>query len=161
MITQSELKELLHYDPETGVFTWLISVSNVKTGAIARDYSHGYLRVSIKGKRYYGHRLAWLYMTGEWPKHQIDHINHVRCDNRFKNLRCATNSENHKNTPRRKDNKTGITGVSWEKAHKRWVVQITSPCKRVCRTRHIDFFEACCSRKSAENKYGYHENHGK
>ena len=161
MITQSELKKLLHYNPDTGIFTWARSIAGVRAGDIAGDYTHGYSRIGINGKRYYGHRLAWLYMTGDWPKHQIDHMNHVRDDNRFKNLRCTTNSENHKNTPKRKDNKTGIIGVTLERSNKAWSVQITLNCKSRHRSRHSDFFEACCVRKSLENKHGYHLNHGK
>lgn len=98
MITQKRLKELLHYDPETGLFTWKVSRGGVKAGSITGCYGcHGYLRISIDGKRYLSHRLAFLYIDGAFPPEQVDHINEVKDDNRWCNLRHATHGQNQKN----------------------------------------------------------------
>jgi len=162
MLTQSELKELLNYNPETGVFTWVKKIRTVSAGDIAGGImgDQKYVRISINGKKYLGHRLAWLYMTGEWPKHQVDHINHVRSDNRWINLREATNQENQKNASKRKDNKSGLTGVHWVKKECKWIAIIQVNKKPKCLGLHEDKFEAFCARLSANNKYGFHANHG-
>ena len=163
MITQKELKELLHYDPETGIFTRLISFSDkAKVGNIMRTKtSHGYIAIRIRRKIYKAHRLAWLYMAGVWPKHHIDHLNHIRDDNRLINLREATYQDNAKNRALNKNNKSGVCGVSWYKTKGKWVAQISDKEKKINLGYFIDKFEAACARKSAENKYGYHGNHGK
>ena len=89
MLTQSELKSLLHYDPETGLFTWIAPLSNrVQVGDVCSTVAPiGYILIGVRGQKLYAHRLAWLYMTGEWPENQIDHINCVKTDNRWANLR--------------------------------------------------------------------------
>lgn len=163
MITQKELKAAVHYNPETGVFTWKICRSDrMKAGDIAGCLNNrGYLRICIDGKVYLAHRLAWLYMTGEWPKGQIDHIKHVRHDNRWVNLREATHQENQKNQTRRKDNTSGVCGVVWHKPSGKWQSQISVNDKSMYLGIFIDKFEAICARMSANNKYGFHENHGK
>ena len=76
MLTQAKLKEVLHYDPETGDFTWQVSTANcIKVGALAGSKdSYGYHKIAIKGKTYKAHRLAWLYTHGEFPEDAIDHI---------------------------------------------------------------------------------------
>lgn len=98
MITQEELKEVLHYDPETGIFTWLKTVnSRAVKGSIAGCKSSAYIEISYNKEKYQAHRLAWFYMTGQWPEVHIDHINRDKQDNRFCNLRQATNSQNKAN----------------------------------------------------------------
>ena len=112
MITQDDLKSILEYDPDTGVFKWLISVSrNVKAGDVAGWNGAGYIRISIKGKPYLAHRLAWLYFYGNIPESFIDHINMIPSDNRIQNLRLATNAQNMLNVSRVKKNKLGVRGV--------------------------------------------------
>lgn len=99
MITQKELKEILHYDPETGIWTWLVSNSKrVRVGDKAGYLCthNGYWRIKINGKRYRSNRLAFLYMTGKWPN-VADHENRIRNDNRWKNLRDLDSSGNNKN----------------------------------------------------------------
>lgn len=114
-LTQLRLKELLHYDPVTGHFTWIVANSNrapAGTPAGRTGNSHGYCPIGIDGKRYRAHRLAWLYMTGEWPPEHIDHINGVRSDNRWHNLRAATLKENNRNMGLQRNNAAGYKGVS-------------------------------------------------
>lgn len=113
MIDAATLRRLFRYDPDTGLFIRLKSThKNAPAGVVAGGRSAGgYIMIAILGRRYYGHRLAWLYMTGQWPAAQIDHINCVRSDNRWSNLRAATHQQNHWNVPRHRDGKSGIKGV--------------------------------------------------
>lgn len=125
-LTQKELKKNLHLDPETGRFTRLIRSStsiNIgdEAGYVGPD---GYSCLSVNSKVYLTHRLAWLYMTGEWPKDMVDHINQIRDDNKWGNLRECTNSQNQSNRPKPKDNTSGYKGVSWHKRNNRWISSI-------------------------------------
>ena len=162
MINQSELKRLFHYDPETGLFTRLVKTATwVNIGDIAGTvHSYGYICMGIHGRVYTAHRLVWLYVTGKWPKEQIDHINHDRADNRWVNLREATHRENNKNRGMYKTNASGICGVNMDNASGKWKAQINIKGKRKHLCSSDDFFEAVCARKSAENKFGFHPNHG-
>lgn len=125
MITQDELKEFLQYDAETGIFTWLKRTSNrVKIGAVAgTKHCAGYVSISLNGKLYLAHRLAWLYTHGELPKHEIDHINGKRNDNRILNLRQATHKQNLYNTGMFSHNSSGIRGVFQRKDTGKWQAQ--------------------------------------
>ncbi|WP_031200374.1 HNH endonuclease signature motif containing protein [Mesorhizobium sp. LSHC414A00] len=115
MISAKAMRDVLNYDPSSGVFTWKVKISKKvvvgrRAGAINSD---GYRQISIFGRRYYAHRLAWLYVTGEWPPVLIDHENLNRDDNRWANLRSATKSQNAANTNKSSSNATGFKGVSW------------------------------------------------
>jgi len=162
MINQETLKQQLHYNPETGVFTRLIaSARRVKIGDVAGWLdSTGYIQIMVLGKSYRVHRLAWLYVYGNFPPEQVDHINHVRDDNRIINLRLATHQENNKNASMSKRNKSGITGVFWKKQNRKWQARIMVNRKSIHLGFFTDKFEAICARLSANNKYGFHENHG-
>jgi hypothetical protein len=97
-ITQERLKQLVAYDPDGGEFTWLVTVSNrAPAGRKAGGMSNGYIVIRLDGVLYRAHRLAWLYVHGVWPEHDIDHINGRRSDNRLVNLRPATRAENLQN----------------------------------------------------------------
>lgn len=116
-----DLKRQMHYDPETGKLTWLISKKGVTQGrqVSPRPTNDGYLQCVFNGKHYYQHVLIWFYQTGEWPKDCIDHINRERADNRWGNLREATQTQNLYNSTGAL-NKTGyknITETKWG-----WVV---------------------------------------
>jgi len=116
-LTQERLKHLLHYNPDTVVFTWLSKPSRrINSGSIAGRIKpkKGYVEIGISGRIYLAHRLAWLYIYGTWPKEQVDHINGIRNDNRIKNLRLATTSQNQWNKKMQKNNTSGIKGVSWD-----------------------------------------------
>jgi hypothetical protein len=102
-LTAARLRELLHYDPETGIFTWVHgtrkSPAGSRAGYVMKGKNLGYRAINLEGCCYYEHRLAWLYMTGAWPQHQIDHDNHARTDNRWSNLFDRTPKENVANRP--------------------------------------------------------------
>lgn len=127
-ITQSRLQELIDYDPGTGVFRNRVHRSatarqGAVTGCVARN---GYVVIRIEGVLYYAHRLAILYVTGELPPKMTDHINGDRTDNRFENLRPATNQENMGNKKRGKPNSHGLRGVRYNKPGPNpWCAQIT------------------------------------
>lgn len=120
------IRDALSYDPSTGLFTWRVSpCKNVKAGdAAGFSRAGGYVGIQIGGKTYYAHRLAWLYVHGRWPTHQLDHINRIRGDNRIANLRECTNTENQQNRNVSRANVSGFTGVSWNRAARKWVAQI-------------------------------------
>lgn len=121
MISQARLKELLYYDPDTGIWSWRVRRQSVAPGQIAGTTHHtGYIIIAIDRKQYAAHRLAALYMTCEWPANQIDHINRVKSDNRWNNLRNATNALNKANTAKTKRNTTGFKGVFADKRTGRW-----------------------------------------
>jgi HNH endonuclease len=126
MLTQAELKRQLHYDPETGLFTWLISnKNNVKIGDTAGSYDmYGYLTIRIHYKSYKCHRLAWLYVYGVFPNVYLDHINRIKNDNRIINLRAVTAQQNQFNTKTRFDSTSGYTGVSFRKDRKKYTAYI-------------------------------------
>lgn len=138
MITQTRLKEVLDYSPETGVFTWRerdvpldadrakVSAWNTKyAGKAAGVKTHGYIRISIDDKKHYAHRLAWLYSYGSMPS-LLDHKNRNGFDNRISNLRIATKRQNVKNSDRR-DNTSGHRGVRRSANGKRFIVQHKTP----------------------------------
>ena len=117
----------LAYSQETGVFTWRTSTRGHRAGAIAGSVhaGHGYVSISVGGRRFFAHRLAWLVTNGQWPPLGIDHINGNRSDNRISNLRLATRSENQQNLrgPMR-NNAAGVLGVCLVKSGK-FQAQIT------------------------------------
>lgn len=114
MITQSRLKEVLHYQPETGRFTWRMRTSTrIHVGDTAGGLSRGYIVIRVDGTLYQASGLAWLYVTGNFPQLQIDHKNTVKHENWFGNLRDVTGAINRQNrrTPQ-KNNRLGVLGVS-------------------------------------------------
>jgi hypothetical protein len=126
-ITQERLKSLLHYEPETGVFTHLTKTKNKQIGDEAGSIpKHGYRQICVDGKLYYAHRLAFLYMTGAFPTQFVDHINHKPADNRWCNLRPASQVENHYNRSLSSNNKSGIKGVIWNVHQQKWLAYITA-----------------------------------
>lgn len=161
MLDQSRLKELLHYDPETGIFTWLKPTSNrVKVGAVCNTVGPiGYVVIGVLGKRLYAHRLAWLYMTGGWPSDQVDHANCDKLDNRWSNLRVAGKTKNMQNIGLRANNSSGFTGVGFHAQTGRWRAYIADSGNMV----HVGLFDtidqAVAARESAaKSHYGefYH-----
>jgi len=132
-LTADYVRSILDYDPETGTLRWKHRHDAPPTWnaryalkTAGCKSSKGYWFISINYKRYLAHRLAWLYVTGYWPKHQIDHIDVDKLNNRFSNLREATNSQNHANILAQKNNKCGVKGVSLHQDGRKWVAW----CKR-------------------------------
>lgn len=125
LLTQSDVQELLDYDEKTGFFQWKKKRRGIQTGVyLGADNGFGYLRITVLGKSYYAHRLAWFYVYGTWPD-QIDHINGVRDDNRIKNLRDVTAQQNNQNKLKaQKNSDSKILGVSWHKKAKKWQAHI-------------------------------------
>ena len=128
MITQEELKKQLYYNSETGIFTRLISNHHsVKIGDKAGCLDNGYLRIVVNNKQYYAHRLAWLYIYGEfnqYPQFVIDHIDGNKLNNKISNLRKITNQQNVLNQKLRKNNTSGVKGISWHSRDKCWIARL-------------------------------------
>jgi hypothetical protein len=137
MLTQAILKENLHYNPETGIFTWIKSKTKVKRGDIA-GYTDckGYIAIGLNKKLYRAHRLAWLYVNGIMPTMHIDHVNRIKADNRIDNLRQATAAENNHNKDLSRKNKSGFKGVCWNKKNKKWRAECTNNGK----SHHLGYF---------------------
>lgn len=162
-MTPTEIGELLSYNQETGHLTWKISrkgrgcVAGWPAGTISHRRDTSYLAVMLRGKKHYAHRLAWILSHGEIPDGMhIDHIDGDGTNNRLINLRLATRSINQRNARLARNNKTGISGVN---ALERGGYVASIAGDYIKHTK--DFFEACCLRKSAEIKAGFHENHGR
>lgn len=126
-------QSLLDYNPKTGQFTWKVKrAAAVNAGDVAgTTHKKGYIIIRILNKNYKAHRLAWLFMKGEWPDGHLDHINRVRNDNRIENLRIATFAENNWNAGIRTDNTSGVKGVSQDKGSRKWRSQISINGKKV------------------------------
>jgi hypothetical protein len=127
ILTQERLKELLNYDPATGIFTWRIAIrGNVKVGQKAGNlHPKGYVIISVDRRLAKAHRLAWLYVHGEMPPDELDHINRIPNDNRIANLRLADRYTNTQNTGMQKNNTSGYRGVSWHKGQRKWRARIS------------------------------------
>jgi hypothetical protein len=128
-LTQARLKELLHYDPDTGVFTWQIDRGRLaKAGCRAGYYADkGYRKITVGSKSFAEHRLAWFMTCGAWPVGVIDHINGIVDDNRISNLRDVSRSANSQNQRRgKKHSTTGFLGVCAGKG--KFQGAITLPC---------------------------------
>lgn len=126
-LTQKQLKEILHYNLETGKWTWKVRLANRRLiGSQAGTTTvQGYIGISILNKRYLAHHLAWLYMTGEWSKTLIDHINGEKHNNQWINLREANYSQNSANSKLMITNSSGYKGVIFiENKKKCWHARI-------------------------------------
>ena len=162
VITQNRVKILLHYEPKTGVFTWIISAAKrIKVGDVAGTINNmGYRSIGLYGRIYLAHRLAWLYVYGEFPPDQIDHINGITGDNRIVNLRAVDATANMRNQKKDKRNTSGITGVHWYPPTKKWQSRIKVGKRNI----HLGYFEckyrAASYRKLAEEIYGFSKRHG-
>ena len=160
--TRKEVAKLLAYCPDTGVFTRTVSNNNrFPVGEIAGYINtKGYRQIKLGKKRYYASRLAWLFVHGEWPDGQIDHINHIRDDDRIKNLRVVSSRGNNRNRSIASNNVSGVTGVHWLTSRQCWRSNITVNGKRIHLYHGKDIDKAIDARKAAERKYGFHKNHG-
>jgi hypothetical protein len=126
-LTAERLKQLVHSDPESGIFTAACDreSSSIKAGQrLGWINGKGYYHIMLDRRSYRANRLAWLYMTGGWPPHQVDHLNHDKADDRWANLRAATNQQNQRNITMSKANTSGIRGVGWHKRIEKWQASI-------------------------------------
>jgi hypothetical protein len=138
ILTQARLKELLEYNPETGDFHRVVGRKGAGfSGTKAGSPSHGYLTIMVDGKNYRCHRLAWLYVYGEFPNGHLDHINREKTDNRISNLRVASKKQNAENTGIQANNKSGHRGVFWNSQKSKWHARI----KHHGKTLHLGFFD--------------------
>ena len=161
--TQERLKQVFEYNPETGIFmrkpklTKRSRKTAIPVGTIHED---GYVYFGLDYKIYLAHRLAWLYMTGEVPNY-LDHKNGIKSDNRFSNLRLATQAQNQLNHQKTCRNKSGIKGVCWVKRSNRWVAQASLNGKYnwLGSFKTIEEAEACV-RAFRELHHGEFTNHG-
>lgn len=113
-LAHKRLRDVLSYDPETGLFTWLVKVTKyTRVGTTAGGvHSSGYRIVCVDSVLHRGHRLAWFWVTGNWPAHPIDHRNGVKHDNRFSNLREVSHQVNCQNLQgAQANNRSGYLGV--------------------------------------------------
>jgi hypothetical protein len=160
MITQERLKEVLSYNPEAGDFKWLIDHKRLRVDRVAGSTNrHGYVNISIDGWPYQAHRLAFLYMTGDIPE-QVDHISHSKSDNRWSNLRPANSNVNNKNKSMHKNNTSDVNGVDWSASTGKWRARISVNKKRVGLGYFDSKEDAAKARADADEKYGFHANHG-
>lgn len=125
-LTRQQLLDALTYDPDSGQFFWRDrpGARPVKSGAVAGCSAGTKIIIGLNGKLYAAHRLAWLYMTGNWPVALVDHVNGDPYDNRWSNLRGATQSENLRNRSKTRANTSGFKGVSLCKDTGRYAARI-------------------------------------
>ena len=136
-LTKSELKRVLYYNPDTGVFLAKVQTSRRQIGDVAGSLKQsGYRVISVNGHSHYAHRLAFLYMTGEFPPKEVDHINGDKGDNRWCNLRLANHAENIRNSGVRPNNKLGLKGV-YRSLNGRYRARIKTNGK----TTHLGYFD--------------------
>jgi hypothetical protein len=152
-LSHGRLQELLDYDPNTGVFTWRVARGNAKAGSIAGHRGgRGYWSISINGRPYRAHRLAWLWIYGLWPSGILDHKNRIKDDNRISNIRECSETENLRNRGRFTNNQSGTTGV-YRATDNTWCARITVNYKNI----HLGVFraidDAIAARKAAEARY--------
>jgi len=146
-ISADRLRSLLRYDPDTGVFTWRVvhgGRKRIPAGIVAGTRftpacgKSDYLAITLDGRTYSLHRLAWLYMTGEWPDSFIDHADMDGMNNRWSNLRLATKGQNMQNRRPQKNSKSGRKGVGWLAANRKWRAYICVNRK----FRHLGLFDS-------------------
>jgi len=156
MLTQERLKALLHYDPDTGIFTFLVGRGGkhvgMRAGYINDAISHVCRRVGVDGKRYRTSHLAWLYMTGKWPLYTLDHINRDSLDDRWINLREATPSEQCVN---RRNWGKYARGVSYQ--NDRFSARISRRGKTLFLGKFTTEAEAAAAYQAAAARFGYNE----
>lgn len=162
MLTQDNLKKIIDYNPDTGIFTWIQSTAlKIKIGQVAgTETKNGYRQLRYKNKCYLLHKLAFLYMTGSIPI-EVDHIDTVKDNNKWNNLRGSTKAQNQHNVSLRVDNTSGIKGVCWNKKTKRWITYLKVQGKVIHRGCFINIEDAKSDIRLAREKYHVEfTNHG-
>lgn len=159
--TYDECVPLLAYDAESGEISWKVARGRCAAGTVAGcDSQRGYRIIRVLGSMIYAHRVAFLLMTGRMPD-QVDHINGIRDDNRWSNLREVTLAENRKNQKTPVTNTSGRIGVVWLEDKRRWRATIKAGNKTTYLGNFHDFADADAARAAAEVSFGFHPNHGR
>jgi hypothetical protein len=155
VIDQETVKKLFHYDAESGMLLWRYGNGrNVKPWQeVKAKNGHGYYTAKIHGKSYLAHRLAWLYVHGTFPEQDIDHKNRIRNDNRLRNLRAVSRTDNCQNISLPSHNKSGHIGVSWFKNHDCWTVYVKVNKKNKWLGYYKNLNDAIAARKEGEKQY--------
>ncbi len=171
-LTQAMVKELLNYDPATGALTWkhrsrkwfpepnsfiLWNAAHAGQPAFTSRTADGSLRGKLLNRTYLAHRVIWLWVCGEWPDLEIDHINHRPWDNRFSNLRHVTRYQNQRNQVLYRNNKSGCAGVHWRPELGKYLVRIGPRYVGLYPTK----LQAIAARIAANKLYGYAAGHGR
>lgn len=155
MNTLAEFQELLSFDSDAGTFQWKVNRGGaVRAGDAAGTVNkEGYVRILVAKRSYLAHRLAWLFVHGEWPSGMLDHANLNRRDNRLSNLRIADLTLNAANTPLRRDSTSGLKGAYWNRRAGKW----QSSIKVRGKSHHLGMFaskhEAHQAYVTAANKF--------
>lgn len=179
-LTAAYVRSILYYDPETGVFTWRARPASMfndgkhsaahraslwnsrYSGTVAGKIDdRGYRIICISSRMYRAHRLAWLWMAGDWPTAEIDHVNLDKDDNCWSNLREATHSQNMINRRLHRNNTSGCKGVHWHKRDKKWSAQISKDKRRI----NLGYFETredaqSARKEAAERLHGGYVRYG-
>lgn len=164
-IRYEEVARLFTYDREAGVLYWRIRAHNkIRHNYVAgsvKGTNDGYRQVSIKGKRYHEHRIIMMLCFGHIPENaEIDHINHIRNDNRLVNLRFVTHRGNMRNKSVSSKNTSGVTGVCFSKAHRKYIAQISVDRENIYLGIFETLEEAAAARAEANLKFNFNNNHG-
>jgi hypothetical protein len=156
--TFEQLNDWFSYEPETGIFRWKRSGRGGKAvaGEISGRLSLKYWCLKIEQTEYRGHRVAWLLMTGAWPVDQIDHRDEVKSNNRWSNLRAATNKQNHENIRTYAHNTSGLRGVRYEEKRGHWYAYITHHQRMRNLGHHPTLLDAAAARFRAERSLFTH-----
>jgi len=174
MLAPDELKKLFRFDDETGQLFWLprgremfederqYKIWNTRFAnceAMTADNGRGYRVGTINRKNYLAHRVIWALTHGEWPPEEVDHINGNRKDNRLCNLRAISVAENRRNQKIPRNNKTGVIGLC--KSRGKYLATIRIDRRNIFLGRFDRMEDAIAARKTAESRFGFHENHGR
>lgn len=161
------LRQLLHYDPDTGALIWRKRISDPRWSrrwagqpALSSQHPEGYLKGAIFARHVLAHRVAFAMYHDRWPT-LVDHINGMRSDNRIANLREVSLSENRMNSKRPVTNTSGHMGVSLCKATGEWWACIRVGGVTMSLGYFKDKSDALAAREAAEKMHGFHENHGR
>jgi hypothetical protein len=159
-LTHIRLRQVLRYNRRTGVFTWIESAPGRKLGRRAGSSAgkNWYRQIVIDRETYLEHRLAWFYVTGRWPIHQVDHKNRIKHDNRWRNLRSATQKQNAENVNVRRHSGSGVKGVHWDSSRQKWQAYIGHRHQRLHLGRFASLKAAVAARKRAEQRLFTHAN---
>lgn len=148
---------------DSGLLRWRYARKGREARSIAGSKTkQEYIRVKVFGKCYLAHRIIWEMHNGKIPEGiEIDHINHIRNDNRIENLRIVSRVENCRNMSKSKVNSSGVTGVCWSAKENKWHASIYNKGKNIHLGYFLNMDDTVRVREQAEVKLGYHENHGK